>query len=671
MLTRIKTSLGYLLAGALLFACSEGRLPQSSPDAAIMRAVDAAVVDAAVADAAVPDTGASAIALLLGESAEGEIAEVGAGVDYAMPLQAGDMIRLSILTLQGDLRPAAYLGSPSGFVEPETYVIDGQRVDLDYLITASATYTIEVRAHRDQGTGRYRLETQCSGGTCDINTDLVDLRVLAINDFHGYLEAESSQGGGAWLSAHVQQLRQGHANTIFVSAGDLIGASPYISARFHDEATIELMNHMGLDLNAVGNHEFDEGLPEIERLQSGGCHPVDLCQGRAMYPGAEFEILGANVVLNSGAPALPKYVVREFDGVPVAFIGMTLEGTPAVTVAARVSELDFLDEVETVRALVPELQGMGIEAIVVILHQGGVQDGGPNQCENIRGRIVQITAALDDAVDLVLSGHSHRTYNCTIDGKALTSAGSAGRYVTAVDLKLSRVTKDVVQIQALNVPVDRSIAPDPVAETIIRFYKSIVDTEVNAVVGTLAGPLSAGSGASNGLSTLGLAIADSQLFATRLPANAQVAFMNRGGIRASLPQGNITFGQAFATQPFENILVTMTLSGSRLEDLLRSQFAGNRFAVLQPSQSLRYDIENVGGSIRFIEGSASVDGAPVDPQADYRITVNDFLAGGGDGFTIFLEGTQRTSGIVDFRAFIEYLEYASPLPVPRLDRIEY
>lgn len=670
--------------GGLLAACSQGRspqLPSQRPDAAIVgvdaaAAADATVTDSAVADAAVPDAartdaGVSAIPLQLGESAEGEIAVLGAGVDYAIALEAGGLIRLSIYTLQGDLAPAAYLRGPSGFVEPDTYVIDGQRVDLDYVISPSATYTIEVRAHRDQGTGRFRLDTQCTGGTCDPNPNLVDVRVLAINDFHGHLEAESNLGGGAWLSAHVQRLRSGHANTIFVSAGDLIGGSPYISARFHDEATIELMNHMGLDLNAAGNHEFDEGLPEIERLQSGGCHPVDSCQGRAMYPGAAFEILGANVVRNSGMAALPKYVVREFEGVPVAFIGMTLEGTPAVTVASAVAELDFLDEVETVRDLVPEIRALGVEAIVVILHQGGVQDGGANECQNLRGQIVQITEDLDDAVDLVLSGHSHRTYNCTVDGKILTSAGSGGRYLTAVDLRLNRVTKDVEQIRASNVAVDHSVAADPAADAIINFYKSIVDVEVNTVVGILAGPLSTGSGASNGLSTLGLAIADSQLFSTQTRANADIAFMNRGGIRTSLPQGPVTFGQVFATQPFENELVTMTFSGSRLEDLLRSQYGAGRFSVLQPSHSLHYDIENVGGSVRYVEGSASIDGVPLNPQSDYRITVNQFLAGGGDGFPIFLEGTQRTTGIIDFRAFIEYLEAVSPLAVPQLDRIEY
>lgn len=607
--------------------------------------------------------------LVLGESVEGEVLGPQQGVDYDIALSAGDVITLSAVALDGDLEPAAFLHNTAGFIEPESYQVGNGQVDLNYSITESAVHTIEVRAHEGQGTGRFRLESTCVAGPCV--TEFVQLRLLAINDFHGNLEAGGSTGGGAYLSAHVAAMREGHSNTILVSAGDLVGGSPYISARFHDEATIELMNHIGLEINAVGNHEFDEGLVEVERLRDGGCHVADGCQGRNPFQGADFDVLGANVSNSSGGPALLRYTIREYEGVQVAFIGMTLEQTRSVTIASAVSDLEFADEVKTVSSLVPEIRAMGIEAIVVIVHQGGNQSGDANECIDFGGRIVEMSENLDGAVDLILSGHTHDTYNCTVNGRVLTSAGSSGRYLTRIDLKLRRSSGDVAQVNAVNVPVTHTIAPDSEAEAIISFYRDIVDVEVNAVVGNLAGAMSASVPGSNGLSTLGLAIADSQHFATENTAGAHIAFMNQGGIRAALPQGPITFGQVFTTQPFENPLVTMTLSGTQLTSLLRSQFAGSSFSVLQPSNNLRYEIENVAGDIRLREGSVTIDSIPLDIGANYRVTANQFLAD-SDSFPIFAEGTDRTTGIIDFRAFIDYLEdQPSPLPVPILDRVTF
>ena len=509
-------------------------------------------------------------------------------------------------------------------------------------------------------------------GPCIDDSEFVQLRLLAISDFHGTLEPSENTGGGAYLSAHVAAMREGHDNTILVSAGDLVGGSPYISARFHDEATVELMNHIGLDINAVGNHEFDEGLLEVERLRDGGCHQEDGCLGRNPFEGANFDVLGANVSNTSGEAALPPYSIREFEGVQVAFIGMTLEQTRGVTRASAVTDLEFADEVETVSALVPEIRAMGIEAIVVVVHQGGVQSGGANDCTDLWGPIVEISETLDGAVDLILSGHSHDPYTCIVNGRVLTNAGSSGRYLTSIDLTLSRSGGDVEVATARNIPIAHTIAPDSDAEEIISFYRDIVNIEVNAVVGNLAGPMSSFVPGNNGLSTQGLAIADSQQFATEDTAGSQIAFMNQSGIRDALPQGPITFGQVFATQPFENSLVTMTLSGAQLVALLRSQFAGTRFSVLQPSSSLRYEIETVAGDIRLREGSVTIDSIPLDVGANYRVTANQFLADDTNGFPIFTEGTARTTGVIDFHAFIDYLEnQPSPLPVPLLDRVAF
>ena len=209
----------------------------------------------------------------------------------------------------------------------------------------------------------------------------VQLRILAINDFHGHVATSSDDFGGVgradFLAANIAAARAEVENSVFVSAGDLIGASPLISGLFHDEPAIEAMNLMGLDFHGVGNHEFDEGPAELRRLQRGGLHPVDGDPDGDPFQGADFQVLAANVIDDSTGNAIfPPYAVREYDGVRVAFIGMTLENTPEIVVRRGVAGLTFLDEADAVNALAPELRDQGIEAIVVLLHQGGFSDGG-------------------------------------------------------------------------------------------------------------------------------------------------------------------------------------------------------------------------------------------------------------------------------------------------------
>jgi len=253
----------------------------------------------------------------------------------------------------------------------------------------------------------------------------VDLRILAINDFHGYLRpspgiriSDSNDkeknvlvpaGGSERMATLVRELREGHQNNIFVAAGDLIGASPFLSALFHDEPTIESMSMMGLALSAVGNHEFDEGKDELLRMQNGGCHPIDKCQGPHPFTGAKFHYLAAStIVKDTGKTLFPPYEIRTFDGIPVAFIGLTLKGTPSIISPASAAGLEFRDEAETVNAQVAELKAKGIEAIVVLIHEGGLPTGDYNECPGISGPIVDIVKKLDKAVDIVISGHTHQ-----------------------------------------------------------------------------------------------------------------------------------------------------------------------------------------------------------------------------------------------------------------------
>src|SRR6201996_7291900 len=296
----------------------------------------------------------------------------------------------------------------------------------------------------------------------------VDLRILAINDLHGYLrpppggiriadpEDKSRKvmvpaGGVETMATLIRQLREGHKNNIFVAAGDLIGASPFLSAMFHDEPTIESVSMMGLAIASVGNHEFDEGKDELLRMQTGGCHPTTKSQGPHPFAGARFHYLAASTILKStGKPLFPAYEIREFDGIPVAFIGLTLKGTADIVAPTGIADLEFKDEADTVNALVPELKARGVEAIVVLIHQGGVPTGDYDECPGISGAIVDIVKKFDKAVDVVISGHTHQAYVCQIDGRLVTSADKYGTLVTAIDLNLDRTSHDVISARAGN-----------------------------------------------------------------------------------------------------------------------------------------------------------------------------------------------------------------------------
>ncbi|HEX8822189.1 MAG TPA: bifunctional metallophosphatase/5'-nucleotidase [Archangium sp.] len=517
----------------------------------------------------------------------------------------------------------------------------------------------------------------------------VRVRVLALNDFHGHLAPPPGSsgevrigggplkvqaGGAAYLARHLATLRaRAPQHTVVVAAGDLIGGTPLVSALFHDEPTIEAMNLLGLELAAVGNHEFDEGATELKRMQSGGCHPVDGCQDGTPFEGARFQYLAANVLTEQGTPLLPPYAVRDFEGVKVAFIGMTLEGTPEIVDASGIAGLRFQDEVETVNALVPELKRQGVEAIVVLLHEGGTQAGTFDGCEGISGPIVAITQGLDRAVDALITGHTHQAYNCVIDGRRVTSAMSYGRLVTDLELVVDAATGDVVESSAHNLPVTRDVEGVPEVQALVDRYDAMAAPLRDRVLGRVTARLQLPNARAwpSGESPLGNTIADAQLAATK-DAGAQVAFMNPGGIRGELDEGDITYGEAFSVQPFGSTLVTVTLTGAQLHTLLELQWQEGTgpTRILHPSRGFSYTWKASAPVGRKVDpASLRLHGQPVDPQGRYRVTVNSFLAGGGDGFRVLAEGTERRGGVVDVDALEAWLKAHSPLSPPETNRI--
>jgi 5'-nucleotidase len=525
-------------------------------------------------------------------------------------------------------------------------------------------------------------------------TASVDVRILAINDFHGYLRAPAggiritdpadkttkiavAAGGSEHMATLVRQLREGHNNAIFVAAGDLIGASPFLSAMFHDEPTIESLSMMGLELASVGNHEFDEGKDELKRMQNGGCHPVDKCQGPHPFEGAKFHYLAASTVETStGKTIFPPYEIREFDGIPIAFIGLTLKGTPDIISPVSAAGLEFKDEADTVNALVPELKARGVEAIVVLIHEGGYPTGDYNECPGISGAIVDIVKKFDRAVDVVVSGHTHQAYVCEIDGRLVTSGDKFGTLVTAIDLKLDPKTRDVISAKADNVIVRTgTLASDPQQTALLESYDQFAAPIANRRAGSITDTLSRAPNDA-GESALGDIIADAQLAATSAAddGGAAIAFTNPGGVRTDITkkqEGAVTYADVFASQPFRNQLVTLTLTGIQIRNMLEQQWLDpKRPRILQVSKGFSYTWDSTKPyGERVIAASLALNGARIDPAASYRVTVNNFLSVGGDGFTVLKEATAQQFGVFDVDALYTYFKANSPIAPMAASRI--
>ncbi|WP_337879932.1 bifunctional metallophosphatase/5'-nucleotidase [Rheinheimera sp.] len=529
-------------------------------------------------------------------------------------------------------------------------------------------------------------------------SDTVSVKVLAINDLHGNLKTpgkgvkvkgedpaqpdvavEVQAGGVEYIHTAVAELKSKNPNHVFVAAGDLIGASPLLSALFHDEPTIESLNLMGLDLAAVGNHEFDHGLAELLRKQKGGCHPVQGCTPGHSFTGASFQYLAASTrYTDSGKTVLPAYQIKDFDGVPVAFIGLTLEGTSKLVSAGGVAGLTFADEADTVNALVPELKAKGVEAIVVLIHEGGTPVGSINECPGISGPIVQIVKQMDKAVDLIVSGHTHEAYTCEIDGRLVTSGHRYGTLVTEIDLQLDRNSRDVVSSRANNLVVRHSqFKAEPAQTALIARYEALSAPLANRVVSRIGAEFSRDPDES-GASAIGQLLADAHLAATSAADKgaAVMALMNGGGVRAALqpgPNGQISFGDIYAVQPFSNNLITVSLTGDQLRRILEQQFRpdGQEYEMLQVSKGFSYqwdDRKPLGQKV--VPGSMQLNGQPLQMAQSYRVTINNFIASGADGFSVFTEATEPLTGGLDLEVLEQYLVANPGIQPAAFDRVQ-
>lgn len=542
----------------------------------------------------------------------------------------------------------------------------------------------------------------------------VTVGIVAINDFHGALEPPNQSvmvgdgkggvtmvpaGGAAWLASAVDSIRAKYPNNAVVSAGDLISASQLASSLFLDEPAIGVMNRIGLDFNAVGNHEFDSGEQELLRKQTGGCAKFttrEPCQVE-QFQGATFRFLSASTFTKDGATLFPATGIKSFGSgkakVSVGFIGLTLKDTPSLVSPDGVAGLTFGDEAQAINTAIPKLKSEGADAIVVLIHQGGRTNGkpDPNGCEALSGEILPILTRLDPRVDVVVSGHTHWSYVCdygTVDPSRpflLTSAGVFGELVTDIALEIDPAARRVVRKQAHNVivqsrpyvsprgetpnsPLFEQFQPRPDIAGYVKLYTDRAAEYALRPVGAIAGPAIKGDGADGG--TAANLIADAQLAASR-KAGAQIAFMNPFGVRATLnpgPGGVLTFGDLYKTQPFTNTLVTQTMTGAEIKAVLEQGFDDNAPEQhLAPSAGFTYWYDRsrtVGDRIVRIE----LDGKPLDMAANYRVTTNSFLAGGGDSFTLLAAQREATVGMSDIDALELWVKGDAPRAVPQEQR---
>lgn len=507
------------------------------------------------------------------------------------------------------------------------------------------------------------------------NPDQVHL--LGFNDFHGNLQPPTGStgkiggkeaGGAAYFATALQRLKKQYPNTLTVAAGDLVSASPLVSALFRDEPTIKFLNSVGLQASSVGNHEFDHGTIELERLQKGGCAPQG-CEPGEPFTGAAYQYLAANVTNAQGQlpPGTVPWKMFEVGGRKIAVIGTVTPETATIVAPEGVRGYSFGDEADAINKYVPEIKAAGAQAIVATMHDGGAQSGSgetdPNACNGVSAPVPDLAQRIDPAVNAILTAHSHQAYNCTIGGRTVTQAASYGRLITDVTLDFSG---SAVKSTAVNRVVRRDLPADAATQRLVDFYEKEAKPRADRVIGTIPTDLKR-EAFPGGDSPLGDVIADAMLFTTRPPNEAagQIALMNPGGVRADLKGGDVTYGSAYTVQPFGNQVVTVSLTGQQIIDLLEQQWKNpDKTTVLAPS-GITYSYDPNGAPNRkVVRDSVKIGDQPINPVAKYRVTTNNFLAAGGDGFSVFTQSTDLTVGGIDLDALEKYVQATPQLQVP-------
>ena len=545
-------------------------------------------------------------------------------------------------------------------------------------ITATAVLTLLIGCSQSP----YKPDPIASGvnANANLSSKPIELQLLALNDFHGFLNPSNFEepgitqgkiqaGGAAFLATKINELSRDKANSLLVGVGDMIGASPLVSALLQDEPSIEALNAMDMRYSSLGNHEFDYGLTTLMRLIHGGCPSTGCLQGRE-FTGAKFQYLASNVVdAKTGDTIVPASAIATIEGVRIGFIGADLTATPSIALAKNVAGLNFIDEAQSINSEVAKLKAQGLRSIVVMVHLGGVFEGtvNPTNCDGIEGPIVAFGNALDPEVDVILSAHSHRAYICNLGTKLLTQGASFGHLLTQVQLKIDRKSGEIVAKSANHVLIDSSvIAPDPGLQALVTQAQNATNAVALQRVGTLAGLGVTRASDSVRESDLTRLVGDAQLAAARSVDNgsAVIALVNEGGVRTDLPpspyKGSepgtpIVYGDIYSVHPFGNEIQVLELTGAELKDALEQPLDGSDHIIA--SDSLRYSIsESAKPGDRVIASSMRLNGQPIKPTDRLRIAINNYLVGGGSGQTHLVGKPIIASAGLDRDALVNYLK---------------
>lgn len=521
----------------------------------------------------------------------------------------------------------------------------------------------------------------------------VRIKLLGFNDFHGQIStgrlvANRPVGSAAVLASYLKTAADNARDGAFiVHAGDHVGASPPASALLQDEPSISFLNELANGhcrhvnfargpwhlsnlqplcnlVGTFGNHEFDDGVNELLRLIDGGNHPNGPFL-ESQWRGARFPYVSSNVVdADDGDPIIAPFSIRLAKGVPIGFIGAVLKETPTIVTPSGVAGVEFLDEAQQINRYARILGILGVKTIVVTIHQGISQTAytGPTNpaITGLTGAIVDIVNQLDDDVDVVISGHSHGFTNALIpnaNGRPIlvTQAFSASTAYGEIDLAISKRSRDVVEKSAVVVTTwadeGPGLTPDADVAAITAAAEATVAPLISRVVGEAAVALTRVESPA-GESSLGNLIADAQ----RIRNGTQFAFMNPGGIRADLAAGEVTWGEVFTIQPFSNDLVAMDLTGAQIRVLLEQQWLNQPFPRILKTSGLTYTWNAAAPVGSRVVEIRDAEGTLLGDATAYRVTVNSFMAGGGDNFLVLRDGTNRVVGPVDLDALVAYIE---------------
>ncbi|HEY6738440.1 MAG TPA: bifunctional UDP-sugar hydrolase/5'-nucleotidase [Actinopolymorphaceae bacterium] len=505
------------------------------------------------------------------------------------------------------------------------------------------------------------------------NGTSVEINLVTVNDFHGRIEQSGTAAGIARLSTAVNQLRAENPNTVFAAAGDMIGASTFTSFIQEDVPTIEALNAAGLDVSSVGNHEFDKGFDDLT--------------DRVM-PLADWEYLGANVYDRvSGDPALPEYWIAKFQGIRVGFVGAVTDELPSLVSPTGIEDITVGSPVDAANRVADQLSdgrsNNGEADIVIMLVHEGAATSSVESATDPTTRFGDIVLNANDNIDAIVSGHTHLAYNHVIDGRPVISSGQYGERFSNMEITYDRRSKSITSMEntlytmATEVNAAGTVTawltePDPAIVPIVTEATEVANELGNVVIGETSGALNRAQrpGTVNGApapvenrggeSTLGNFVADVQLWALNEDGtrSVDITFMNPGGLRADINAGDTTYRETANVQSFANTLVTLNMTGAQIKGVLEEQWqpagASRPFLKLGVNEALTYTYDPTAPQGSHIL-DIYLDGVPLDPAATYSVGANSFLAGGGDSFFTFREGTGKAdSGKIDLEAMVDY-----------------